>query len=96
MPKHEYAQKYCSADMFNVVSCAFLQMMNSMGGDDLHDSDGAEEEVCFFLIHILPFYVLCILYTETGVLFGEIVIKCNLPGKAVYEKLLLVLLCFAA
>lgn len=27
-------------------SCVFLQMMNSMGGDDLPDLDGADE-VCF-------------------------------------------------
>lgn len=27
------------------VSCTFLQMMNSMGGDDLPDLDGADEEV---------------------------------------------------
>lgn len=44
------------------VSCAFLQMMNSMGGDDLPDLDGADEEVCFlnaystfYLLHIILF-----------------------------------------
>lgn len=37
--------KYILVLMWIVVSCAFLQMMNSMGGDDLPD---LAEEVCFF------------------------------------------------
>lgn len=57
MSKCDYVQIYSSADMFIVVSCAFLQMMNNMGGDDIPDLDGAEEEVCF-LIHIVIFYFL--------------------------------------
>lgn len=28
---------------------SFLQMMNSMGGDDLPDLDGADDEVCFLI-----------------------------------------------
>lgn len=41
-------------------------MMNSMGGDDLPDLDGAEDEVCFFLIHRVLFLCGSYLYYRDG------------------------------